>query len=219
MEDSAFWGLGPGALGGLLALGAFHGINPAMGWLFAVALGLQEQSSRAVAWALIPIAFGHALAIGATVLAAVAAGAVVPLFSIRLGAAAILFGFGIYCLLRRRHPRWGGMRVGFRDLTIWSFLMASAHGAGFMLLPFLLQGSSASLGHAHHSAGSALQTPVASVAAVVLHTGAYLAVTGLTAWLIYAKVGLAVLRKAWINLDWIWALALMVTGLFTLMSR
>lgn len=219
MEGWAFGGLGPAALSGLLLLGAFHGINPAMGWLFAVALGLQERSSRAVAWSLAPIALGHGLAIGVTVLAAVVAGAVVPLFYVRIGAAAILFGFGVYCLWRRRHPRWGGMQVGFRDLTIWSFLMASAHGAGFMLLPFLLQGTAVSAGHAHHAASAALVSPVAGVAAVAVHTAAYLAVTGLAAWLVYAKVGLAVLRKAWINLDWIWALALIVTGVFTLVSQ
>lgn len=219
MEGWAFGGLGPASLSALLLLGAFHGINPAMGWLFVVALGLQERSSRAVAWSLVPIALGHGLAIGVTVLAAVAAGAVIPLFYVRIGAAAILFGFGIYCLWRRRHPRWGGMQVGFRDLTIWSFLMASAHGAGFMLLPFLLQGTAAPGGHAHHAAGAALVSPAAGVAAVAVHTAAYLAVTGLAAWLIYAKVGLAVLRKAWINLDWIWALALIVTGVFTLVSQ
>jgi hypothetical protein len=218
MQEWAFGGLSPAALSALVLLGAFHGINPAMGWLFAVALGLQEGSSRAVAWSLVPIALGHGIAIGVTMLAAVAAGAVLPLFQLRIAAAAILFGFGAYCLWRRRHPRWGGMRVGFRDLTIWSFLMASAHGAGFMLLPFLLHGTSLPAGHMHHTAGSALQSPAAGIAAVSVHTAAYLAVMGLVAWLVYAKVGLAVLRKAWINLDWIWALALMVTGVFTLVT-
>ena len=219
MEGWTFGGLSPAALSGLVLLGAFHGINPAMGWLFAVALGLQEQSSRAVAWSLAPIALGHGIAIGLTVLAAVVVGAVIPLSYLRIAAAAILFGFGVYCLWRRRHPRWGGMRVGFRDLAIWSFLMASAHGAGFMLLPFLLQGTVAPAGHAHHAAGAALASPVAGVAAVAVHTAAYLGVMGILAWVIYAKAGLAVLRKAWINLDWIWALALMVTGVLTLLSR
>jgi hypothetical protein len=122
----------------VLGLGAAHGINPGMGWLFAVALGLQEGKRRAVGRALLPLALGHAVAIAALVLLAVAIGAVVPVRYLKWAVAAVLLGFGLFRLVRRRHPRWGGMRVGAWDLTVWSFLMASAHGAGLMVLPFVI---------------------------------------------------------------------------------
>jgi hypothetical protein len=204
----------------MLALGAFHGINPGMGWLFAVALGIQERSSVAVGRSLVPIALGHGLAIGAVVLFGVLLGTVIPLSYLKLGVALIMLGFGAHCLLRQRHPRGGGMRVGFCDLTSWSFFMASAHGAGFMLLPVLL-GSSTEVAHVAH-AGSGMDahsfaTPLAGLIATAAHTMAYLAVTGLVAWVVYKKLGLALLRKAWINLHLIWAVALIVSGAFTLL--
>ena len=123
----------------LAGLGAFHGINPGMGWLFAVALGLQEKSQRAVRRALLPIALGHAASIGVVVLVVGLLQAVLPEYAVRYLCAAVLGVFGLLRLLRARHPRWVGMRVGFGDLTLWSFLMASAHGAGLMLVPMLLQ--------------------------------------------------------------------------------
>ncbi len=122
----------------LLLLGAWHGINPGMGWLFAVALGLQEQKRRAVWRALLPLALGHGLAIAAAILAGALLGLVLPVRYLRWLVAVVLVGFGLYRLVRHRHPRWGGMRVGFRDLTVWSLLMASAHGAGLMVLPFVV---------------------------------------------------------------------------------
>ena len=124
---------------GLLLLGAGHGINPAMGWLFAVALGLQEQRRRAVWRALAPLALGHALAIAVAVALAAALGAVLPIRSIQWIVAAALLSLGIFRLVRHRHLRWGGMRVGQRDLAVWSFLVASAHGAGLMALPLVLE--------------------------------------------------------------------------------
>ena len=122
----------------LLVLGAYHGINPGMGWLFAVALGMQQGNVRGVVGALPPIALGHAVAVGVVVLAAALAGLVVPLDTLKIVVASILMMLGLYRLWRHRHPRFGGMQVGFFDLTVWSFLMASAHGAGFMVLPFVL---------------------------------------------------------------------------------
>ena len=119
----------------MLLLGAYHGLNPGMGWLFAVALGMQEQKGSAVARSLVPIALGHALAIGSVVLVATFLGTTLPLAVIRYAVAAILVSLGIYCLVRHHHPRWVRMQVGFRDLTVWSFLMASAHGAGLMVVP------------------------------------------------------------------------------------
>ena len=106
----------------LFLLGAYHGINPGMGWLFAVARGMQEHRARAVAWSLPPIALGHALSIGVVVLIVQLAQVALPMQYIRIGVAVTLVGLGVYKLIRSRHFRWGGMQVGFRELTIWSFL-------------------------------------------------------------------------------------------------
>jgi hypothetical protein len=205
----------------LFLLGAYHGINPGMGWLFAVALGMQEKTSRAVWRALGPITVGHALAIGVVVVLAGLVQVVLPLRSLKIGVAVILFIFGLYRWLRHLHPRYGGMQVGFGDLTIWSFLMASAHGAGLMVLPVLFRmsgggmaGDSATSRHYVHM--SAFGGATTNLAAVVIHTLGYLVVTGFVAWMVYAKLGLALLRKAWMNLDLIWAVALVVTGCFVL---
>jgi len=210
--------LSSSALWLMLLLGAYHGLNPGMGWLFAVALGLQEGKGSAVAKALVPIALGHAVAIGIVVLAAVFLGMALPLLVIRYSVAVLLVGLGIYGLVRHRHPRWVRMQVGFRDLTVWSFLMASAHGAGLMVLPVLLgsstvEAASQMAGH-HHMA--AVASPLAGILATVVHTTAYLSVTGLIAWVVYRKFGLALLRKTWFNFDLVWGGALVATGLCTL---
>ena len=203
----------------MLLLGAYHGLNPGMGWLFAVALGMQEQKSATVARSLVPIALGHALAVGGAVAIAVMLGASLPLVVVRNIVAVLLIGLGVFFLWRHWHPRWVRMRVGFGDLTLWSFLMATAHGAGLMVVPVLLRGGSAQAysgmtGHDHaHMAGAA--SPVAGLFAAVVHTAGYFAVTGLVAWVVYCKVGLAVLRRAWFNVDLLWAAALVVTGILT----
>jgi hypothetical protein len=193
----------------LLALGAWHGLNPGMGWLFAVALGLQEQRGAAVWRALPPLALGHGVAIGAAVLLGAAAGLVVSPAALRWVVAGSLLGFGIFRLVRARHPRWRGMRVGFRDLTVWSTLMASAHGAGLMVLPFVVGGPALAGAHAHAVA------PGAAGTATLLHTAGYLVVTGLLALVVFRWAGVSMLRRVWINLDLVWALALIVTGLAT----
>jgi len=194
----------------LFLLGAYHGINPGMGWLFAVARGMQEHRTRAVAWSLPPIALGHALAIGAVVLIFQLAQVAVPLMYIRIGVAVALVGLGVYKLIRSRHFRWGGMQVGFRELTIWSFLMASAHGAGLMVLPVVLMGP-----HAQHMAAS--RGAVSGVWAALIHTLGYFTVTAAVALFVYQKFGLAMLRRSWFNLDLIWAVALIVTGFVALL--
>jgi hypothetical protein len=211
--------MGSTALWLMILLGAYHGINPGMGWLFAVALGMQEQKGSAVARALIPIALGHALSIGIVVVSAAFLGMALPREAIRYSVAALLFGLGIFSLVRHYHPRWVRMQVGFRDLTLWSFLMATAHGAGLMLLPVLLGGGTVEAADhmaAHHHT-SAAASPVAALLATAVHTLAYLTVTGLIAWVVYSKFGLAILRKAWLNLDVVWAAALVVTGAATLL--
>ncbi len=210
----------------LLLLGAYHGINPGMGWLFAVALGMQERSGRAVWRTLPPLALGHALAIGGVILLVVLAGLALPLRSLKWPLAAVLLALGLYRLASSRHPRWGGMRVGARDLTIWSFIMASAHGAGLMVLPVfvaLAAGAPGAGASAHHFSSSAAaglavgDEPLVGLLATLVHTAAYLSVTGLIATLVYQKLGLARLRTAWVNLDLIWAFALIATGGFTLL--
>jgi hypothetical protein len=193
-----------------------------MGWLFAAALGMQKKSAGAVWQSLVPIAVGHFIAIGLVVAAAVVAGAVLPLQYVKIAAAGVLLAFGLQRLIRKSHPRWGGMQIGFRDLCIWSFLMASAHGAGFMLLPILLKmsalhgatGMGAPMPHLH---GDAFAGPWTAPTALLVHTLGYLLVTGLIALVVYKKVGLEVLRKAWVNLDLIWAVVLIVTAGFTLL--
>jgi hypothetical protein len=204
----------PWAWATLFLLGAYHGINPAMGWLFAAALGLQKQSARAVWQSLIPIATGHVLAIGLVVMVAVLAGAVLPLQVMRIGVVILLVGFGAYRIAGKSHPRRGGMQVGFRDLTIWSFLMASAHGAGFMLLPVLLGMSVMGAGHNMHA--MVFPGPAAQVLAITIHTFGYLLLTGAIAWIVYKWWGLSLLRKAWLNMDLIWAVALIATAGLTL---
>ena len=190
-------------------LGAFHGINPAMGWLFAVALGLQEGRRSAVLAALPPIALGHALSVGIVIAVLGAASLSVPPWPLRVGAAAALVGFGLFRLARPwAHLRWVGMRVGFRDLTLWSLLMSTGHGAGLMLAPAVLGGGTAgAAAHATHAAGLAL---------LAIHTAAMFLVMGLVALLVYEVVGVALLRRAWVNLDRLWAVALVLAGVATL---
>jgi hypothetical protein len=202
----------------MLLLGAYHGINPGMGWLFAVALGMQEQKGSAVARSLVPIAVGHALAIGIVVVAAALIGIVLPLMAIRYCVAALLVGLGIYCLVGHWHLRWVRMQVGFRDLAVWSFLMASAHGAGLMVLPVLLGSGAVEAADqmAGHHPIAASTRPLAGIFATVVHTTGYLAVTGLIAWVVYRKLGLGLLRKTWLNFNLVWGAALVITGLFTL---
>ena len=211
----------------LFGLGAFHGINPAMGWLFAVGLGLQEQKRIAVLRALPPIALGHALSIGIIIAAVLLARVTVPPFALKIAAAAILFAFGLYRLFRSRHPNWVGMRVGFGDLTLWSFVMASAHGAGLMLIPLFLKSAPQTLAphtgpmalHTHSTCGlgfANFNTPSLLASSVAVHTLGYLLVTGVVAMLVYEKFGVGMLRRAWFNVDLFWMLALTATGLFIL---
>jgi hypothetical protein len=205
---SGWWWLG------LAGLGAFHGLNPAMGWLFAVALGLHQHRRAVVLASLIPIAFGHALAVAAVALVVLALGAVIDQRAIRVTGGIVLIGWALYhTLYGSRHRARFGMRVGMAGLAAWSFLMATAHGAGLMLVPFLLpvatHGSPS--GHAsHHTAGASLSL---SLLAIGAHTLAMLAVTGIIAVLVYDWIGVAFLRRGWINLDPLWTGALILTGL------
>ncbi|HEY0564441.1 MAG TPA: hypothetical protein VGC88_02595 [Terriglobales bacterium] len=205
----------------LFLLGAYHGLNPAMGWLFAAALGMQEKNSRAVINALLPLGVGHLVSVAAVVAIARLLELTLPLRAIRLIAAALLIGFGLFRLIRSRHPKWVGMRVNARDLALWSFLMASAHGAGLMLLPFVLGSGEMHMSgtHAHHLmlAGMA-PTPALAPSwwnPVTLHTLGYLLMTASLALLTYSKLGVSMLKRAWFNFDVLWIAALLITGVVT----
>ena len=199
----------------LAALGAFHGLNPGMGWLFAVALGMQERRRSAVWRALIPLTIGHCLAIAAAVLVGAIAGIALSPRMLRWPVAVLLIGLGIWQCFRHLHPRWASMRVGLGGLTWWSFLMASAHGAGLMVLPFFLSMTTSAEGAACHEYMSLAQATLGG-AATLVHGVGYLGATAVAAWVVVDRFGLGLLRKAWINLDLIWAAALMITGSLTL---
>jgi hypothetical protein len=191
-----------------------------------VALGLQEHRRSAVFRALVPIALGHALSIGIILAVVLLARTSLPHSTLKFTAAAILFAFGLYRLFRSRHPKWIGMRVGFGDLTLWSFVMASAHGAGLMLVPLFLAtpavqdahhtGSHDRVHHTFASGFASFGTPFLLSASVAVHTLGYLVMTGLVATLVYEKLGVGMLRSAWFNIDLIWMVALMITGVFIL---
>ena len=217
---------------GLLLLGGLHGINPGMGWLFAVARGFQEGSRRAVWGSLGPLAAGHALAIAAAMALAAMLGAVVPIALLRAVVGVGLLVRGVVSLMRHRHPRGGGMQLNARELTWWSFLMATAHGAGLMALPLVLPARNRDVVahglqgmqnmHGMHggslmSAGTELES--AALIATVVHAVGYLAVTAVVAVVVYERVGVAMLRSAWINIDLLWSGALIVTGVATLVIR
>ena len=205
----------PGAWLAIIGLGCYHGINPGMGWLFAVSNGMQERRGSAVFAAVPPIAAGHVLAMGAVLLPF--ALVTVSLERVRvlgLLAGCLLIGFGVYKLVNRRHPRFLA-RIGSEHLVLWSFLMATAHGAGLMLLPvYLGLGTMSHGGASGHAAMSQLAgAGILSASLVALvHTGAMVLVGGLIAWTVYRYLGLGLLRRAWFNLDLVWAACLIVVG-------
>jgi len=201
----------------LAGLGAFHGLNPAMGWLFAVALGVHRQSFTAVVQAVPAIALGHAVSIALVAGAVVAAGLFVNQDAVRMATGVTLVAWAI-CHQVFGHSRRVrvGLRTGLAGLVLWSFLMATAHGAGLMILPALMplcltQPPLPNVG----GAGSAAM----ALAAVGVHTLAMLAVTSLIALTVYRWVGLEILRSAWINVDLLWTGVLFATGVGLLIIR
>jgi hypothetical protein len=235
----------------IVLLGALHGLNPGMGWLFAAALGMQEGKGSAAWRALPPLALGHALAVALFLLGALALGVVLTGAPLQKGVGLVLVGYGLFLFVRRRHPAGSGMGMGAGELTLWSFLMATAHGAGLMVVPFFVAlgkgakvgvaqaaGEGAHAGHVHgaptaaplpegYAAGDVLTGMDGGVVAaslgspelgealfaVLLHTASYLFVTGLVAVLVASWLGLRLLRTLWVDLDRIWAGALVLTGL------
>jgi hypothetical protein len=203
----------------LAGLGAYHGLNPAMGWLFAVSLGLQHGDRRAVTRSFVPIALGHELSVVVVAALVLGLGVVADPAVLHVGAAAALIGFGLWRFARPRfHPRWTTMRVNRRELTLWSFLMSSAHGAGLMVAPVLLGGATASASEGHDLAmAGAAPVDVAAIG-IALHLLAMVAVMSAVALVVYAKVGVEVLRRAWVNTDALWAGAFVLAGVITLLT-
>ena len=207
----------------LLGLGALHGLNPGMGWLFAVALGIQRQARGAVWLALVPLAAGHAAAIAVVAAVVGVAGLALSLGALRWVVAATLLCTGVWKLVSTRHPRFGGMTVTSPQIAVWSFLMASAHGAGLMVVPFLMRVSrpdgavalGAHAGHAASLAGVPPDESLAGVGVALVHTAGYLVMTGLIAVIVYERLGLRLLGRAWLNVDRVWAGALIVTASLT----
>jgi hypothetical protein len=195
-------------------LGAFHGLNPGMGWLFAVALGMQEKSRAAVWRALFPLAAGHGLAVGAAILIATFAGVAIAPTTMRWPVAVLLIGLGLWRLQRHCHARGVGMRAGMGGLTWWSFLMATAHGAGLMVMPVFLGMMAQASGPSCHAHGASTN-PAIAVSATLVHAAGYLLVTAAAAWLVFEKLGVGLLRRAWFNLDLLWSTALIGTGALT----
>lgn len=220
-------GLAPVLL--MMAFGAYHGLNPGMGWLFALSLGLQSQSERAIWRSLFPIAAGHALSLLVIATMVVAGAHFLPVAALEIGTAVLLIGFGLYKIFNYyRHPRWVGMQVGMRDLTWWSFLMATAHGAGLMIAPLILSmstpaaemhmGDTGMAGHAAHHAVLGVAPDPGVALGILVHTLAMLAVMALVAWFVYRRFGLRILRSHWINFDLIWAGALLIVGTIALLG-
>ena len=200
----------------LIGLGAFHGLNPAMGWLFAVALGLHRQSRAVVLISLIPIAIGHALAIALVVYTVTVLGAMIDQTALRVLSGLALIAWGAYGLLYpHRHRVRVGLQTGLLGLAFWSFLMATVHGAGFMLIPALEPLQTHMSGGHMHDMPEAHSLWVASLA-VAVHTMAMLVVTGAIAIIVYEWIGLGFLRRGWLNVDLAWNLALIGTGLLLL---
>jgi len=173
--------------------------------------------------ALPPIAAGHELAIALVAALVVGLGALADPRPLHLGAAAALIGFGIFRFAKpRAHPRWTTMRVTRKELTLWSFLMSSAHGAGLMVAPILLgmgaaEPAHAHAGHAHDHPAANMGVPDAAIA-ITVHVGAMLAVMAVVALVVYEGLGLTFLRKAWLDSDQVWAAAFMVAGAVTLVT-
>lgn len=207
----------------LAVLGAYHGVNPAMGWLFAVSLGMQQGDRRAVWRALGPIAIGHEAALVLVAGVVLALGAIVDEGALRLGAAVVLIAFGLWRFAKpHAHPRWTTMAVRPRELTLWSFLMSSAHGAGLMVAPVLLGVAGTATASAHDDGPRMGLSSIADVPAtavgLLVHVGTMVVVMGTIAIVVYDRLGVQVLRRAWLNTDGIWAAAFIMAGVITLVT-
>ena len=200
----------------LVGLGFFHGINPTMGWLFAVALGLQRQSRRIVLLSWIPIAIGHAGAVALVLVAVLALGLVVDSATLSRVAAAMLLGWALWHAVRGHRQRLRvGMQTGLVGLALWSFVMSSAHGAGLMLIPIVLP---LCLSNAPSGQLTASGSMPVGLAALAVHTAAMLVTITAVSLIVYEWVGLAFLRAGWVNLNLIWIAALALCGVLLMLA-
>ncbi|ALL68121.1 membrane protein [Paraburkholderia caribensis MBA4] len=189
----------------VIGSGIFHGVNPAMGWLFAAALGLQHGSRKALLMALPPLALGHAVSVMFVTTSAVALGLFTHTVHLRIVMGILLIAWAAYHHFYGHRQRVRvGMTAGFVGLALWSAAMATMHGAGLMLLPALLPLCGAGM-----PVGSSLES-VGQVTAV--HTVVTLVTASAIALAAYQYLGLGLLRRGWINFDWLWCGALSVTG-------
>ncbi|GLU30568.1 hypothetical protein WKR88_00910 [Trinickia caryophylli] len=194
--DAASWAA-------IFGSGVFHGINPAMGWLFATALGLQRGSRAALFAALPPLALGHALSVFVLTSSALAFSFAANASAVRLVLGAALIGWaGYHHLFGHRHRMPVGMTAGFAGLALWSAATATLHGAGLMLVPALMP---LCAGGPSAAGGTAL-------AATLVHTAVASATSGLVAFAAYEYLGLGMLRRGWVNFDWLWSAALAAAG-------
>jgi hypothetical protein len=205
-----------GQLAALAALGAFHGLNPAMGWLFALARGMQERSRWALLWSLPPIAAGHLASVAIVAAVVSATRSVVAANIVGVAGGVLLVGYGLWRLLSERHFRWAGMRLSRAQLAGWSFLVSSAHGAGLMLLPVLATGPLPAGLHTHAAMPAAPGAALGGLAAAGVHTVAMVLAMLACAVIVYEFVGVAVLRRAWFNLDRLWAAVMVGAGALTI---
>ncbi|VXC04499.1 conserved membrane hypothetical protein [Burkholderia sp. 8Y] len=195
-------------------LGAFHGANPAMGWLFALALGLYAHSRRVVLVSLVPIALGHAASVALVLAGVLTLGSVVGHATLARGCGVCLIGWGLWRAWRGHRGRpTVGMRTGLAGLALWSFVMSSAHGAGLMLVPALLPFCGGA-GAAGKTSAAAFE---AGALALSVHTAAMLVVIAaiaLIAMSLHERTGLGFLRTGWVNVDWLWSVALIACGVW-----
>ena len=211
---------------GVVLLGLFHGLNPAMGWPLAVASGLGGRRGREVWAAWLPLGAGHLLAMALVLLPFALLGWLLQWSrEIRIGAGLLVLLVGAFLLLSgsrgpHRH-RWLA-HIRPTQLMLWSFVMASAHGAGLMLLPIFIGLCDASASSAGVDADALRVLMRAGLGTALLvslvHTAAMIGAGLVLAWLVYRYLGLRVLQRAWLNLDRVWALGLVAAGLAALAS-
>ncbi|MBM2621500.1 hypothetical protein JIG36_38950 [Actinoplanes sp. LDG1-06] len=205
-----------GQIAALAGLGAFHGLNPAMGWLFAVARAMQERSRAVLVKSLPPIALGHLASVAIVAAVVSATSSVVAANIVGIVGGVVLVGFGLWRLLSERHFRWAGMRLSSAQLAGWSFLMSSAHGAGLMLLPVLATTPVVSGEHSGHAMPGAASGALEGIAAAGVHTLAMFAAMAACAFVVYEFVGVNILRRAWFNMDRVWAGVMVGAGALTI---
>jgi hypothetical protein len=207
-------------LAALAGLGAFHGLNPAMGWLFAVARGMQERSRTVLLRSLPPIAAGHLASVAIVAAVVSATRSLVAARVVGIAGGLLLVGYGLWRLLSERHFRWAGMRLSGRQLAGWSFLVSSAHGAGLVLLPVLatqpMPPAQPAAGHAAHAMAASAAGALSGLAAAGVHTLAMVLLMALCAVVVYEFVGVNVLRRAWFNVDRLWAAVMVGAGALTI---